>query len=256
MNQFNKLKNKMEKEEFKEEKLLEMKKEFNEEFKEEKLLKIEKELIEEKNEIDKIKKENNYSYLIILGSAQDAGVLLLLKKIPQPNCKLECCTKYKNKKLATCLGILSNGKRYLFECTPDFREQLDNFNNLLSYNFNNNNNSNSDIGIEGIFLTHCHIVKYILKVKGHYTGNFLIPLGLIHLGRESINSKNLKVYCMKKFSNFLKENGPWNQLINLNNIKLVILDEKEKIVLNDELSVIPFLVDHRYLLIKYIIHKR
>ena len=71
----------------------------------------------------------------------------------------------------------------LFEATPDIIYQ---WNSMYS-------------APVGIFLTHAHI--------GHYSG-------LIHLGKEALGAKQIPVYAMPKMSFFLKENGPWSQLVN------------------------------------------
>jgi len=84
--------------------------------------------------------------------------------------------------------------------------------------------------LSGIFLTHAHI--------GHYTG-------LIHLGREVMGAKEIPVYAMPRMKQFLETNGPWNQLVALNNISINGISDKEKINLNERLSITPFLVPHR-----------
>jgi len=50
---------------------------------------------------------------------------------------------------------------------------------------------------------------------------------------------------MPKMETFLKTNGPWSQLVSLENIKLVPQQNKQKTALSATLSVIPFLVPHR-----------
>jgi len=52
-------------------------------------------------------------------------------------------------------------------------------------------------------------------------------------------------YTMPKMSNFLSNNGPWNQLINLNNINIKKLKDGKQIKLNDQISITPFIVPHR-----------
>ncbi len=47
---------------------------------------------------------------------------------------------------------------------------------------------------------------------------------------------------MKKF---LEKNGPWSQLINLNNIKINCIQPNQVLKLSKNLSIIPFLVPHR-----------
>lgn len=116
--------------------------------------------------------------ILTLGIAQDGGY-------PQPNCKKNCCQNAQ-KKLITCLALIQREKRYIFDCTPDFPEQL---------KFLDEKNEYKGINpLDGIFLTHAHI--------GHYTG-------LIHLGRESMNTNQLPVYAMPKMIDFLKKNAPW-----------------------------------------------
>ncbi|GIR10611.1 MAG: hypothetical protein CM15mP22_0310 [Gammaproteobacteria bacterium] len=60
--------------------------------------------------------------------------------------------------------------------------------------------------LKGIFLTHAHI--------GHYTG-------LMFFGREALNSNLINVFAMPRMKKFLETNGPWSQLVKLNNIKLI-----------------------------------
>ena len=46
-------------------------------------------------------------------------------------------------------------------------------------------------------------------------------------------------------NDFLKNNSPWSQLVNLKNIQLKILKAGSVIKLTDEISVTPVLVPHR-----------
>ena len=67
----------------------------------------------------------------------------------------------------------------------------------------------------------------------------------MYFGREALGSKNLLVKVLPKMSNFLKTNGPWSQLVTLNNIKLQNTRFDES---NSELSnidVTPIKVPHR-----------
>ena len=86
-----------------------------------------------------------------------------------------------------------------------------------------------DFSLNGIFITHAHI--------GHYTG-------LMYLGREAMGAHGLPIYVMPKMEQYLRENGPWSQLIALNNISLMPLRNDRSEVLNN-LKVTPFLVPHR-----------
>ena len=79
-------------------------------------------------------------------------------------------------------------------------------------------------------MTHAHI--------GHYTG-------LMHLGREVMGANKAPVYAMPRMKGYLEENGPWSQLVSLNNISLNDLTADSALQLNDHLSITPLLVPHR-----------
>jgi len=85
-------------------------------------------------------------------------------------------------------------------------------------------------GLNGIFLTHAHI--------GHYAG-------LIHLGREVMGTRDIEVGAMPRMVEFLRNNGPWDQLVRLGNIDLVPLEDGKTLALNERLSITPLLVPHR-----------
>jgi pyrroloquinoline quinone biosynthesis protein B len=84
--------------------------------------------------------------------------------------------------------------------------------------------------VEGIFLTHAHM--------GHYTG-------LMHLGREAYSAKTVPVYGTERMRTFLRDNGPWSQLVSLKNITLHELHNDQAISLSDGLEVTPMPVVHR-----------
>ena len=163
--------------------------------------------------------EERAPYIYILGVAQDAG-------FPQAGCyKPHCMPGWNDperKITATSLGLIdpSSKKKYIFEATPDLPEQLF----LLEQEA-----PSDDFSLNGIFITHAHI--------GHYTG-------LMYLGREAMGAHGLPIYVMPKMEQYLRENGPWSQLIALNNISLMPLRNDRSEVLNN-LKVTPFLVPHR-----------
>lgn len=156
-------------------------------------------------------------YVIVLGIAQDGGA-------PHAACEKVCCVdKWNNPNLhnkVSSIGIVDPMSKevWMIDATPDFAEQL----HLLS-----NNNSRD---LKGIFLTHAHI--------GHYTG-------LMHLGREVMGAKNTTVNVMPKMENFLRNNGPWSQLVELENISLKSLRDNKPVQLNSRLTITPFKVPHR-----------
>ncbi|MEM1358400.1 MAG: MBL fold metallo-hydrolase, partial [Bacteroidota bacterium] len=53
------------------------------------------------------------------------------------------------------------------------------------------------------------------------------------------------VYAMPRMSNFLEQNGPWNQLVELKNISLQPLSADSTIRLSSAVRVTPFTVPHR-----------
>ncbi|MDC0052717.1 MBL fold metallo-hydrolase [Gammaproteobacteria bacterium] len=163
--------------------------------------------------------EERAPYIYILGVTQDAG-------FPQAGCyKPHCMPGWNDperKITATSLGLIdpSSKKKYIFEATPDLPEQLF----LLEQEA-----PSDEFSLNGIFITHAHI--------GHYTG-------LMYLGREAMGAHGLPIYVMPKMEQYLRENGPWSQLIALNNISLMPLRNDRSEVLNN-LKVTPFLVPHR-----------
>ena len=171
---------------------------------------------------EQIKKSNQYSdevVLKVLGTIQDGG-------IPHMGCSKECCTNYfENKSIrigVSSIGV-SNFKyetNYIVDTTPDVNFQLQ---ALIG-------NTNPSEKLDGIFLTHAHM--------GHYAG-------LLNFGRESLNSNNIPVYLMPRFFDFISNNGPWDQLVSLNNIKLQRIYNNEKVILHNNLSFTPILVPHR-----------
>jgi len=162
----------------------------------------------------------NGQYITVLGIAQDAG-------FPQINCNKECCKVFYNgeetKKLISSLGLIDlvNQKKYIFDATPDFTQQIQ---DLKTDHLDNGN------VIDGVFLTHAHI--------GHYTG-------LMYLGFEVIGAKQIPVYAMPQMKKYLENNGPWSQLVSMKNIELRKLQNDSTINLGNSLKVTPFLVPHR-----------
>ena len=156
----------------------------------------------------------------MLGVAQDAGY-------PQLNCyRPHCMAGWENKnkrRLATSLAIIdkNNKEKFLFEATPDIKEQLYRLHLLAPDNI---------YKLAGITLTHGHM--------GHYTG-------LMHLGKEAAGSNSIPVFAMPRMAEFLTHNGPWSQLVQLNNIQLVELNNLKVKSLNSSVSIIPLLVPHR-----------
>ena len=154
-------------------------------------------------------------YIQVLGIVQDAGY-------PHIGCEKDCCKVVSpGDYFVSCLGLVdkTNNKRYLFDATPDIHNQINLLEKFPEANL-----------IDGIFLTHAHI--------GHYTG-------LMYLGREGLGGKNIMVYTLKRMARFLTKNGPWDQLVKLNNISIQKISNKEFVKLSENIFVIPIRVPHR-----------
>lgn len=160
-------------------------------------------------------------FLLVLGVAQDAGY-------PQAGCGKECCKAYwenkETKKLVTSLALVDRvtDQYWLFEASPDITAQLKNLQPYLR--------NGPDHTPDGIFLSHAHI--------GHYTG-------LMQFGREAMGASNIPVYALPRMDSFLRHNGPWSQLVSLNNITLRKMSEDTSVVLNNSFRVVPVRVPHR-----------
>ena len=161
----------------------------------------------------------NEPFIYILGIAQDAGY-------PQAGCFQEhCLPGWENPELrrgATSLALIDPDARskYLFEATPHLPEQLYYLERIAS---------SEHYSLDGVFITHAHM--------GHYTG-------LMFFGFESMNAKNIPVYAMPRMSSYLKGNGPWSQLVTMNNIVIRELANQQPVEF-ERLSVTPILVPHR-----------
>lgn len=159
--------------------------------------------------------------LLILGVTQDGGY-------PHIGCRKKCCTQAWNnpaqKKYVVSFAIADPETKqwWLFEATPDMKEQLQYFHEQTGGQYK--------YLPDGIFITHAHM--------GHYTG-------LAQLGREALGAKNVTVYALPKMKAFLEQNGPWQQLVKLQNIKIVRLAPNSVSGLNKHIRVRTFTVPHR-----------
>jgi len=158
--------------------------------------------------------------LVVLGNIQDAGS-------PHIACDKACCADLFNNPDPTrkivSLGLIDHQRHrtYLFEATPHMPEQMKFLKELA--------HSETEVP-NGIFLTHAHI--------GHYTG-------LMYLGKEAMNAKEVPVYVMPRMKTFLEENGPWSQLVSQGQIKLQTIFNQTETKLGSTMKVIPVLVPHR-----------
>lgn len=157
-------------------------------------------------------------YVVVLGVAQDGGV-------PQAGSPDHPgWDDPARRRLAVSLGLVdpATDGRWMFEATPDFREQL--------HRLDEAHPVDEAPGLDGIFLTHGHI--------GHYTG-------LMFLGHESMGASGVPVYAMPRMGEYLSTSGPWSQLVGYGNLELRTLEAGSPVELRPGLSVTPFLVPHR-----------
>jgi len=165
-------------------------------------------------------------YVLVLGTAQDAG-------LPQIGCEGDHCRAARDdpgrRRLVTSLLLADprTGKRWLFDATPDLRDQVD---------ASRGHPSTRDVPgprpplFDGVFLTHAHL--------GHYTG-------LAQLGPEAYGAHELPVMGTARMTAFLEQNGPWSLLVETEAIRLVELEPGTPYPLADDLSVTAIPVPHR-----------
>lgn len=159
--------------------------------------------------------------LIILGTMQDGGS-------PHAGCEKKCCKDLFDhpdiSRQVVTLGIVDpqNKKTFLIEASPDLPKQLRTLRLYSQYK--------SLDAPDGIFITHAHI--------GHYSG-------LMFLGKEVMNASKLPVFVLPRMKSYLETNGPWSQLVKLNNISLVELQTENTQLLSSQLKIRSIQVPHR-----------
>ena len=159
--------------------------------------------------------------VVVLGNVQDGGS-------PHIGCTKAWCKDLflhpDPDRMVSPLGVIDpeNNLKWIFDATPDFPRQIKMLKQYASF-------SNKEVP-DGIFITHAHI--------GHYAG-------LMFLGREAMGSKNVPVYAMPQMRPFLTQNGPWSQLVTLNNISIKPIEDGQVNVLSSNIKVTAFKVPHR-----------
>jgi pyrroloquinoline quinone biosynthesis protein B len=165
--------------------------------------------------------DDDRPFVVVLGIAQDGG-------FPQAGCAKACCAAAwadsTARRHVACLGIVdpATGRRWLIDATPDFPAQLRMLNDVAG--------PREDPAPDGILLTHAHI--------GHYTG-------LMHLGHEAMGATGVPVHALPRMATFLRENGPWDQLVTYGNIEVREIAADRPLRLNERITVTPLRVPHR-----------
>lgn len=157
--------------------------------------------------------------LIVLGAGQDAGA----PQIGNPQDPAWADPALRLTPTSIALVDHLEGQRYLFEATPRITQQMNLLDTLAP-------GTGDGLGLSGVFLTHAHI--------GHYAG-------LIYLGREAAGASDVPVYAMPRMADYLRSNGPWGQLVDLENIRIATLEDRTPQALSSTISVTPYRVPHR-----------
>ncbi|HEX5758559.1 MAG TPA: MBL fold metallo-hydrolase [Thermoanaerobaculia bacterium] len=164
--------------------------------------------------------------LVVLGTAQDGG-------LPHVACTCVRCERarrepgFRRRVASLALHLPGRAEVYLLDATPDVGEQLDAVARLRG---RPPSGRVDRAPIDGVFLTHAHV--------GHY-------LGLAAFGFETVHTRALPVWASARMAEFLRGNGPWSQLVRLENVELRALKAGEAVTLGDGVSITPLQVPHR-----------
>jgi pyrroloquinoline quinone biosynthesis protein B len=158
---------------------------------------------------------------VVEGIAQDGGV-------PHIGCRQELCvaarTDPARRQRVASVGLIdADGSRYLIDATPDLASQIESL-------WGSETPPDRQRPLAGILLTHAHI--------GHYAG-------LMYLGREALGARGVPVYATPRMCRFLRENGPWSQLVALGNVELREIVPGQETALSPRLHVTALTVPHR-----------
>lgn len=133
--------------------------------------------------------------LFVLGTAQDGG-------LPHFGCEKPCCVNARASGrvlFPVALGVIDRrcDKLLLVEATPRIEQQVAMLHELAGVT------GRGRQPVDAVLTTHAHL--------GHY-------LGLAWFGREVAGSSHVPVHCSPRFAAFLRGNGPWKQLVELDQI--------------------------------------
>ena len=162
----------------------------------------------------------------VLGTAQDGG-------LPHAACSCVRCEAARREpareRLVASLALVApeGAGTWLIDATPDLRRQLDRIRDLRSGEADGRVDR---APVDGVFLTHAHL--------GHYTG-------LAFFGFEAVHTSALPVHSTPAMAQFLRDNAPWSQLVEIGNVELHPLEPGEPLQLTSDLSVTALRVPHR-----------
>ena len=168
-------------------------------------------------------------FVRVLGTVQDGG-------LPHPACSCERCEAARRdparKRWVASLAVVlpASGRVILVDATPDLREQLHALAVALAGIRPAPAGRTDRSPVDGVILTHAHI--------GHY-------LGLAFFGFEAVHTRGLPVHCTPRMAAFLRDNGPWSQLVRLEEIALDEVPPGGRIDLGEGVTADLFAVPHR-----------
>lgn len=165
-------------------------------------------------------------YVLVLGTAQDGGIPHLGGRAAADEAARRDPVL---RRLVASLLVVdpASGRRWLIDASPDLAAQLDRAEAVAPVRAVA---AGRPPIVDGVFLTHAHV--------GHY-------LGLAQFGREIYAADRLPVWGSQRMREFLSANGPWEQLVRLNQIELRPLTAGEAVELAPGLTITPFHVPHR-----------
>ena len=160
--------------------------------------------------------------LIVLGAAQDGG-------LPHLGCERACCVTARATGAGedpTCLAVhdRETGSLVLLEATPRIETQIARLHALTGITGRHRQ------PVDAVLLTHAHM--------GHY-------LGLAHFGFEVASTKSLPVWGSERMCDYLGTNGPWSQLVRMEQLVPRAFDPGVPFSPVAGLSVIAIPVPHR-----------
>ncbi len=158
-------------------------------------------------------------YALLLGLAQDGG-------LPQAACDCAQCRAARAQPAGrvpvVSLGLVdaAAGACWLIDAAPDFPAQVHRLQRAAGR-----------CTLAGIVLTHAHI--------GHYTG-------LMYLGREAMNARQMPVYASASMAAFLQRHAPWCDLVQQQHVTLHIVRPGQSLHLAPGWHVRFVTVPHRH----------
>lgn len=173
----------------------------------------------------RIPEPRDLPFLRVLGTVQDGG-------LPHAGCSCERCDLARrqpdSRRSITSLALIlpASSEIFMFDATPDIRQQLD----LLSDLRSRPPGAVDRSPLDGLFLSHAHI--------GHY-------LGLAFFGYEAMHTTRLPLWVTPRMAEYLRHSGPWSQLVEFGNVELRELRAGESIRLGSGVSVQALAAPHR-----------